>query len=437
MENQSWKDKVKGAVNYLKVHLTNLFLMCKENGKIMKITAVFLVTVIAALIFIGTLETKSVASNVAATGEGVSSTAEEEVAVPEEALEKDAYPEVNNLIKQYYQALADGDMETIRSIKSSTDDKEEIIILEKSKYLEGYPVITVYTKRGPQEGSFIAYAHYEVKLYDYETTVPGINTLYICQKDDGTYFINEDVEQETLDYIKVITAHNDVIDLYNTVQVEYNEVLTENEELSKFLASLPEDLKTAVSLALAKKEAENAPEVEETAVQEEEITVVTKVKTTDVVNVRSSDSVEADRIGKTTQGQVLELVEEKVNGWSKVIFEGREGFIKSEFLEPEETMIVAAEDAEESETEADTKTETEEDSTAEEASVDSSSSQEGTGKGRLTDTVNVRKTPSTDGDRLGQLFVGSEIEIIEKMSNGWTKIKYEDGEAYVKSEYVE
>lgn len=420
MENQSWKDKVKGAVNYLKVHLTNLFLMCKENSKVMKITVAFLAVVIIALILIAMMETRTVASTAVPSTEEGSEVSAEEVAVPEEALEKDAYPEVNNLVKQYYQALADGDLETIRSIKSSTDDKEEIIITEKSKYLEAYPMITVYTKKGPEEGSFVAYAQYEVKMYDHETTIPGINTLYICQKDDGTYFINEDVTQETLDYIKVVTAHNDVIDLYNTVQVQYNEVLTADEELSAFLTALPEDLKAAVSLSLAKQEEENAPKEEELVAEAEETVVVTKVKTTEVVNVRSSDSIEADRIGKTTQGQVLELVEERVNGWSKVIFEDKEGFIKTEFLEPEETMTVEAEGTE----------------TADEGEENSDSEQSVT-KGKVTDTVNVRRTASTDGDKLGQLSEGTEIEIMEKMSNGWTKIKYEGEEAYVKSDYVE
>ncbi|MBQ9990412.1 MAG: SH3 domain-containing protein [Lachnospiraceae bacterium] len=421
MDNQSWKDKVKGAVNYLKVHLTNLFLMCKENSKVMKITVAFLAVVIVVLVLVAMMETKSATSTAVVSTEEGSEASEEEITVPEEALEKDAYPEVNNLVKQYYQALADGDLDTIRSIKSSTDDKEEIIIVEKSKYLEAYPVINVYTKKGPEEGSFVAYAQYEVKMYEYDTTVPGVNTLYICQRDDGTYFINEDVTQETLDYIKVVTAHNDVIDLYNTVQVQYNEIMTADAELSTFLMTLPEQLKTAVSLSLAQKEAENAPEEEEVVVEETETTVVTKVKTTDVVNVRSSDSIEADRIGKTTQGQVLELVEERVNGWSKVIFEGKEGFIKTEFLEPEETMTVEAEN-------------TEEEGAEEESSTTSSQS---TTKGKVTDTVNVRKAASTDGEKLGQLSEGSEIEIIEKMSSGWTKIKYNGGEAYVKSDYVE
>ena len=32
------------------------------------------------------------------------------------------------------------------------------------------------------------------------------------------------------------------------------------------------------------------------------------------------------------------MLEEKLNGWSKVEFNGKEGFIKTEFLKPEETV---------------------------------------------------------------------------------------------------
>ena len=427
IENQGWKDKVKGAVSYLKVHLTNLFLMIKENKKTTGIMAAFLVIVIGVLFWGKTMEKQS-ETVVAVVPENSSEGETEVVTVPEEALEKDAYPEVNNLIKQYYQALQDGDVETIRSIKSSMDDKEEITILKKSEYIESYSMIEVYTKKGPIEGTLVAYVHYEVKFFDYDTTVPGVNPLYICQKEDGSYYINEDVDQETIDYIKVVTAHNDVIDLYNTVQVQYNEVLTQNQELSTFLAQLPDQLKESVILALAELEKEEEPsDTVETETEPEVITVVTKVKTTDIVNVRSSDSIEADRIGKTTQGQVLDLIEERVNGWSKVDFEGKEGFIKTEFLTPEETMVVTAESETEDEEASANQTEN-----TETAAVDTAAA-----KGTLTDTVNVRKEPSTEGEKLGQLYKGNAVDIIEKMSNGWTKIKYNDGEAYVKSDYIE
>ena len=194
------------------------------------------------------------------------------------------------------------------------------------------------------------------------------------------------------------------------------------------MAQLPDQLKESVILALAELEKEEEPsDTVETETEPEVITVVTKVKTTDIVNVRSSDSIEADRIGKTTQGQVLDLIEERVNGWSKVDFEGKEGFIKTEFLTPEETMVVTAESETEDEEASANQTEN-----TETAAVDTAAA-----KGTLTDTVNVRKEPSTEGEKLGQLYKGNAVDIIEKMSNGWTKIKYNDGEAYVKSDYIE
>ena len=173
-------------------------------------------------------------------------------------------------------------------------------------------------------------------------------------------------------------------------------------------------LAEAVSEAIAEQEAAEAAlkPVEEVA-EETIVEIVKTVKTTDVVNVRSSDSVEADKLGKTSKGQILDLIEERVNGWSKVKFEGKEGYIKTEFLEPYETETVVTTTTEEEET-------TEEDN-----------------KGTMTDNVNVRKTASTEGEKLGKLSKGSSVEIIERMNNGWTKIKYNDGEAYVKSEFIE
>lgn len=56
---------------------------------------------------------------------------------------------------------------------------------------------------------------------------------------------------------------------------------------------------------------------------------------------------------------------------------------------------------------------------------------------RTTTTVNVRSDSNTDAKRLGSAVKGSEFEMIEALENGWTKIKYEDKEAYIKSDYLE
>ena len=123
-----------------------------------------------------------------------------------------------------------------------------------------------------------------------------------------------------------------------------------DEALSAFLEELPVQIKTSVGEALAQletqednaetsqteetqpsggeqtqpAESETPGEVEE---QPQNQVVNQIVRATDTVNVRSSDSEEADKIGKVQSGTELTRVEERVNGWSKVIFEDREAYI--------------------------------------------------------------------------------------------------------------
>ena len=397
---------------------SRLVQMCRENKKVILVLVVFLVVIAAAMSMLKFLEKKE---EIVATAEAEVAAQEDAVVVPEEALEKDAYPEVNNLIKQYYQALVDGDMETIRNIKSYVSEEEELKIVKKSEFIEGYPAIVVHTKKGPEEGSFVAYVQYEVKFVNIESTAPGLNTLYICTKEDGSYYINaSELEESNVEYLKTISVQNDVVDLFNTVQVAYNDIKAQDENLSAFLDELPGLLAEAVSEAIEEQKAAEAAlnPVEE---EEEVVVVVTKVKTTDAVNVRSSDSIEAEKIGSTSKDQVLELVEERVNGWSKVIFEGKEGFIKTEFLQPEETqMQVNAEEAEDT------------------GAEDGSEQQEVlTKKAKVSDTVNVRKDSSIEGNVIGILEKGADVEVIEQLDNGWTKIMHNGEEAYIKSDYVD
>ena len=397
--------------------ISRIVQMCKESKKVMIIIAIFLLIIIGALSVITFSEKKE---EVVATTEAEVAAEEDVVVVPEEALEKDAYPEVNNLVKQYYQALVDGDMATIKSIKSYVDEEEELKIVKKSEFIESYPTIIVHTKKGPEEGSYVAYVQYEVKFIDIENTAPGLNTLYICTKEDGSHYINaSELEGSTVEYLKTISVQNDVVDLFNTVQVAYNDIKAQDETLSAFLDELPNLLAEAVSEAIVEQETAEAAAnpVEE---EPEVVLVVTKVKTTDVVNVRSSDSIEADRLGSTSNGQVLELVEERLNGWSKVIFEGKEGFIKTEFLTPEETEMQLSTEVPEG---------------TNEESVDSTDNNYPK-KGKVTDSVNVRKTSSTEADVVGILTKGTEVEILEELNNGWTKISHANGPVFVKSDFV-
>ena len=82
---------------------------------------------------------------------------EEEVQdMPAYDLEENAYPEVNNVVRAYYDAQASGDMETISGLNTYLNDIQKIKVEELSKYIESYPQLDVYTKPGLTDNTYVA-----------------------------------------------------------------------------------------------------------------------------------------------------------------------------------------------------------------------------------------------------------------------------------------
>ncbi|MCI9315724.1 MAG: SH3 domain-containing protein [Lachnospiraceae bacterium] len=381
----------------------------------------------------------------------------DQTTVPEVPLEQDAVPEINELFQIYYSAMVEGDTDTMNRLVERLDATEILKAQETSKYIESYPVLEIYTKNGPKEGTYIAYVYTEVKFYDYEKPIPGMSTYYICTDENGEFFLNEDGEEDesVITYIREVSLQDDVIDLSNKAAVAYNDMLAGDEELADFILDLNTEIDKNVGEALARAEGSGQPSDEAAASGDDEAAggdspdgesdqeqqdntepsvIVTKVKATDVVNIRTSDSETADKLGKAAVGDEFDLLEQKGNGWSKIKYEGGEAFIKSEFLEPSETMQAdAGETEEEPEEEDNNDTEPEE----EPEQADNSSSGEVTGTVTVKENVRVRASASENGEKLGTAYVGEKLEVLMKQADGWTRIKYNGKTAYVKSDYVE
>ncbi len=355
---------------------------------------------------------------------------------PNFELEENAHPEINSLIRTYYDAQASGDIETISSLNTYLNEIETIRVQELSKYIDSYPVLNVYTKPGMTENAYVAYVYSEVQFVDVDQLLPGMQTYYIGLNENGDYFINDGTYDDTIwNYIKELTLQDDVVDLNNKVVVEYNELLAEDEELSEFIAYLKEKINEEVGeiLAQAEQEAVQDTEIEtasasEEAAEQDEQTVVKTVRATDVVNIRSSDSEEADKIDKAQIGQEFTLLEEKGNGWSKVAYNDGEAYIKSDYLEAVLEEIVVA-DASESISQEETAQES--------SSSNTSSAETVSGTVKVVESVRVRKSASTDAESLGTVYAGEELELVMKQADGWTRVKYKGQTAYVKSDYVE
>lgn len=347
--------------------------------------------------------------------------------VQEILLKENDSPEIKELIENYYEAQVTGDMDTIRTLVDVIDDSEAIRIEETSKYLESFPTLDIYTKPGPVENSYLVYISLKEKFKDYNNPIPGMEVYYVCVDESGRYYIcnSDNGDESELEYISIASLQDDVIDLSNKINVEYNNMVAEDEELQQFLADFKAEIEKKVGEMLVLSEANNTSEDggEDTAADGEEspqtVTVVTKVKAIDVVNIRSSDSETADKLGKAAIGDEFKLIEKIDNGWSKVEYEGKSAYIKSMYLEDVEFV------------EVDTETDTE---TPANTQVGSDAV---TGTVKATANVRIRSEASETSEKLGLAYKGQKLDLIEHQDNGWTKIRYNGHIAYVKSDYVE
>lgn len=316
------------------------------------------------------------------------------------------------LMATYYNALANGDVNTIRTISNFVEDTESIRIRELSKYIESYPQIDIYTKEGPAEGSYIAYVYTHVTFYGHEQQIPGLMTFYVCTDEDGNLYMNEnETAEDVLEYVRTVSLQDDVVELANTTNTEYNDLLRANLELADYIGALEKEVSQATGEALAaqisaeeaaRKEQEAAANAQNPQEESQNTTITAKANAT--VNVRNSDSQQAEKLGQLAEGEKIQILEQRPNGWSKVLFEGKEGFIKSEYLQVETPAA--------------------------------NTSEGGVGNRTATSNLNLRKEASTSSDKLGVVIGGDTVEVLSQ-SGEWSLIRYNGTEGYVKTEYLE
>lgn len=337
---------------------------------------------------------------------------------------KDAFEDINEEIKTYMGALANNEQTYLKEHTSNLTENELDNIQVKSKYVESFDNITVYYVNSIDEGNYYLYVTYDTKYAGFDTAVPCIRAFFYSHDDTGKYVLyeKEDVPENIEDNFVTSFTSVDVQDLYNTVALAYNEALEKDLTLADYLDEdnfrqmLWEDLSIILS------EREEAKRLSKEEEKKEEGPKIEQVRATTSVNVRKSDSETAERIGTVSEGTILTRYEAKANGWSKISYEGKEAYIKSEYLE------TTGEEAQVPDTQvADNTTTTEnENKTNPNAKYVTA-----------TDNVNIRAEADIDSERVGFAYPGDRLEFVEKLPNGWTKIKFNGKDAYVKSDYVQ
>lgn len=364
-------------------------------------------------------------------------TGAEELLVPDVPLEENAYPEINELIMKYYKALEEVNTDALTEIVSPLTDTVLIRFTEWAKHTQACPAVNIYTKPGPREDSYIAYVYAEIQIAGYEETVPGLTSFFVCKNEAGNYYINmeEEIDKEEADYITAVNLQDDVVDLNNKVTAEFNQLVQTGSDAAQAFIKVEESITKGIQEALlAQQEAQqpqeevSGEESESGAEEPQTVSVAKRAKAVDVVNMRSSDSEIADKLGKAQIGDTFDVLEERANGWTKLTDGTKEFFIKSEYLEIVSEELAVAEGG------TDTESENQGESEAP-AAVNPTLGSSGYVTAKTT--VNIRKSASETSERLGTIYMGEKLDLLMNQADGWCKVKYEGQTAYVKSEFVE
>lgn len=178
--------------------------------------------------------------------------------------------------------------------------------------------------------------------------------------------------------------------------------------------------------------------------------VGTATVTADALRLRSEANTGSRTLALVYKGATVELLSEEENGWYKVSYQGKEGYMSAQWLDAVITVTGSAGTAVE-ETPAEEQTSAEEtpaqepsveDTPAEEApaetggvSATSSDSMVGVSVVVTADSLNVRSGPGTEYGRIGSLKKGTELTILEDHGD-WYKVTTGKMSGYVSASFV-
>ena len=438
MNASEWKDKMTGAIKGFSIKKAWNFV--KKNVRYFTAGALFVVLVLILARCMGTSPGQK---------DGTEALTEASTQQGYTAYQVDAVTEVNQLITNYYAAYADGNIKELKKYAKPLTKNERSYIRMFSEYVENYQNIRCYTKPGLDDKSYLVSAYIEIKFKDVDTLAPGLDFFYVTTNKDGELYINnrysqfnllnkeKELDPEIEALIESFELEDDVVALQQEVQKKFEEVSGSDEKLAQMINGTIKDAcaQWAQKIAAAQsteQTTEQATEqssetaTEQTPQQTEDLAEI--VYTTDIVNIRAQADENGELVTTVPAGTALTRTGNTDNGWSKLDYNNKDCYVKSEYLSTE-----APQDQSQ-----DTTQDQNQDTPAQNTDTgtqDTAGLAEGT-EVLLSDTVNVRASMSADAEKVGTAFAGEKVTVVMSYAEGWTKVNWNGQTGYIKTEFL-
>ena len=234
--------------------------------------------------------------------------------------------ELQQLVEQYYTAVAAQDYDTLQSISESFTDEDKKKV-ENASAIESYNNIVVYSKKGLTDGTYIVYAYCDAKITGIETTAPRLEELYVLTNADGKLvFGDADSSQELQDYVLKMQTDADIQALVKDVNGLLDAAMQKDADLASYVEAQKNNQNTDST------QTGDGDTSGDTANGD-----TTTMQATTGVNVRAEASADAAINGSLYAGMQVEVLENLDNGWSHIRYTADgttiEGYAMTQYLE--------------------------------------------------------------------------------------------------------
>lgn len=198
--------------------------------------SLFILCMILAYVFLGMpkLGGKSISQEdkAAVLKEDVDTDETHDTIVP---YEKDADKKLNEFIEAYFTAITACDNNSLQDmVTESSEFDSDADLKKKAEFITGYENITVYTKEGLDEGSYVAFVVANISIAGVNSKPYDIITLYIVNGARGYLINNGTLSKDALEYIEKIKGDKDIQKVYKSVNDKNEELKAEDQSLQDF-----------------------------------------------------------------------------------------------------------------------------------------------------------------------------------------------------------
>lgn len=154
-------------------------------------------------------------------------------------LDKDAYPEINELIEAYYNAKLTCREEDFIDLVTDISYINFDDLRRQYEYVRSFDSIECYTKRATCGIDLVVYVRYEMKISTIDTALPQLDLLpIVCDEDGNPRICLEESSADLKAFYRELDTHEDVIELYSKVKADLDAAIASDEKLRLLYSQL-------------------------------------------------------------------------------------------------------------------------------------------------------------------------------------------------------